>query len=132
MTQVFALLAGETAFRASVAPSSGNAEIILYDAIGDSYGGISATRFRDELKKLAGAQQITVRINSPGGSVFDGLTMHNSLARHPARVTVSVDGIAASIASVIAMAGDDVVMPTNSMMFLHNAAAALVGNADDM
>jgi ATP-dependent protease ClpP protease subunit len=67
--------------------------------------------------------ELTLRINSPGGSVFDGVAIYNALKRHDAAITVWVDGIAASIASVIAMAGDEVVMPENAMLVLHDPSS---------
>ncbi|OSM04151.1 putative protease/scaffold protein [Magnetofaba australis IT-1] len=73
-----------------------------------------------------------MRINSPGGSVFDGLAIHNALKRLDARVTVFVDGIAASIASVIAMAGDEVIMPENAMLMIHDPSGIVMGTASDM
>jgi len=77
-------------------------------------------------------KQINLRINSPGGEVFDGIAVGNMLARHPAKVTATVDGIAASIASVVCMAADDVVMPENAMMMIHNPAGVVCGTAADM
>ncbi|MEG3637655.1 head maturation protease, ClpP-related [Magnetococcus sp. PR-3] len=106
------------------------AEIAIYDEIG-AYG-ITAKSFLDELKKVEHAKAITLRVNSPGGSVFDGIAIHNALKRHTARVTVFVDGIAASIASVIAMAGDEVVMPENAMMMIHDPSGLVWGTADEM
>jgi ATP-dependent Clp protease protease subunit len=76
--------------------------------------------------------ELTVRINSPGGSVFDGVAINNALKRHPASVTVWIDGIAASIASMIAMAGDEVVMPENAMLMLHDPSGLVAGTAADM
>jgi ATP-dependent protease ClpP protease subunit len=76
--------------------------------------------------------ELTVRINSPGGSVFDGVAIYNALKRHEARVTVWIDGIAASIASMIAMAGDEVVMPENAMLMLHDPSGLVLGTAADM
>jgi ATP-dependent protease ClpP protease subunit len=84
------------------------AEIVIYDEIGAF--GIPAKTFLDELKALGPVAELTVRINSPGGSVFDGVAIYNALKRHDGAVTVWIDGIAASIASMIAMAGDEVVM----------------------
>jgi ATP-dependent protease ClpP protease subunit len=105
-------------------------EIVLYDEIGAF--GIPAKAFLDELKALGPLAELTVRINSPGGSVFDGVAIYNALKRHDAVITVWVDGIAASIASVIAMAGDEVVMPENAMLMLHDPAALVIGTAADM
>jgi ATP-dependent Clp endopeptidase proteolytic subunit ClpP len=106
------------------------AEIVIYDEIGAF--GIPAKAFLDELKALGPVAELTVRINSPGGSVFDGVAIYNALKRHDARVSVWVDGIAASIASMIAMAGDDVVMPENAMLVLHDPSGLVAGTATDM
>lgn len=108
----------------------GPAELLIYDEI-DSWYGISAEQFARDLKAIDN-DAITVRINSPGGSVFDGIAILNALRDHPATVTVVVDSLAASIASVIAMAGDEIVMNRNSQMMLHNAWAVCVGDARDM
>ena len=109
---------------------AGGAEIIIYDEIG--YWGITAKDFHDELEALGPVAEITVRINSPGGGVFTGLTIHNMLKRHAARVTVYVDGMAASIASVIAMAGDKIIMPENTLMMIHDPIGIVLGTAEDM
>jgi ATP-dependent Clp endopeptidase proteolytic subunit ClpP len=106
------------------------AEIVIYDEIGAF--GIPAKAFLDELKALGPVAELTVRINSPGGSVFDGVAIHNALKRHDAAITVWIDGIAASIASMIAMAGDEVVMPENAMLMLHDPCGLVMGTASDM
>lgn len=106
------------------------AEVVIYDAIGGF--GLSAKAFTDELKRFATVPILQVRINSPGGDVFEGLAIHNALARHPARKVVSIDGLAASIASVVAMAGDEIVMPANAMLMLHEPSAAVVGRAQEL
>jgi ATP-dependent Clp protease protease subunit len=106
------------------------AEIVIYDEIGAF--GIPAKAFLDELKALGPVAELTMRINSPGGSVFDGVAIYNALKRHDARVTVWIDGIAASIASMIAMAGDEVVMPENAMLMLHDPSGLVIGTAADM
>ena len=108
-------------------------EIWLYDQVGEGFfGGMSAKTFNDELNKLGKVDTINLRINSPGGSVFDGVAIYNTLKRHPARLEVDVDGIAASIASVIAMAGDEIRMAANSMMMIHDPYGMSMGNADEM
>ena len=114
-------------FRARVRDT---AEIVIYDEIGAF--GIAAKSFLDELKALGPVAELTLRINSPGGSVFDGVAIYNALKRHQARVTVWIDGIAASIASMIAMAGDEVVMPENAMLVLHDPSGLVAGTAADM
>lgn len=92
----------------------------------------SAQYFRDELAKYPGVQQINVYINSYGGSVFEGTAIYNQLKRHAAHKTVYVDGFACSIASVIAMAGDEIVMPRNTMMMIHNMWTEAWGNAAEL
>jgi ATP-dependent protease ClpP protease subunit len=106
------------------------AEIVIYDEIGAF--GVPAKAFLDELKALGPVAELTVRINSPGGSVFDGVAIYNALKRHDAPITVWIDGIAASIASMIAMAGDEVVMPENAMLVLHDPSGLVAGTASDM
>jgi ATP-dependent Clp endopeptidase proteolytic subunit ClpP len=106
------------------------AEIVIYDEIGAF--GIPAKAFLDELKALGPVAELTVRINSPGGSVFDGVAIYNALKRHDAAITIWIDGIAASIASMIAMAGDEVVMPANAMLVLHDPSGLVAGTASDM
>jgi ATP-dependent protease ClpP protease subunit len=106
------------------------AQIVIYEEIGAF--GIPAKAFLDELKALGSVAELTVRINSPGGSVFDGVAIYNALKRHEAAITVWIDGIAASIASMIAMAGDEVVMPENAMLVLHDPSGLVAGTASDM
>jgi len=105
------------------------AEIVIYDEIGAF--GIPAKAFLDELKALGSVAELAVRINSPGGSVFDGVAIYNALKRHDAAITVWIDGIAASIASMIAMAGDEVVMPENAMLVLHDPSGLVAGTASE-
>lgn len=92
----------------------------------------SAEHFRAALEEHKGATQIDIFINSYGGSVFEGTAIYNQLKRHPAHKTVYVDGFACSIASVIAMAGDEVVMPRNTMMMIHNMWMCACGNAAEL
>lgn len=92
----------------------------------------SANTFRDELAAHPEVSQINIYINSQGGSVIEGTAIYNQLKRHPAHKTVYVDGFACSIASVIAMAGDEVVMPRNTMMMLHNMWMVVRGNAAEL
>lgn len=92
----------------------------------------SANTLRDELASHPDVSQINIYINSQGGSVIEGTAIYNQLKRHPAHKTVYVDGFACSIASVIAMAGDEVVMPRNTMMMLHNMWMVVQGNAAEL
>ena len=89
----------------------------------------SAEYFREQLEAYKDVKRINIYINSLGGSVLEGVAIHNQLKRHPAHKTVYVDGFACSIASVIAMAGDTVVMPKNTVMMIHNAWTYTSGNA---
>lgn len=106
------------------------AELSIYDEIG-AYG-VPAKAFIGELKALGNVTDLTLRLNSPGGSVFDGIAIYNALKRHPAKVTITVDGLAASIASVILCAGDEVIMPKNAMIMIHDPSAMVMGNAANM
>ena len=106
------------------------AEVSIYDEIG-AYG-VSAKSFLDELGALPDDGPLTLRLNSPGGSVFDAVAIYNALKRHAGPVTVWIDGIAASAASYIAMAGDEVVMPENAFLMIHDPSGLVMGTADDM
>lgn len=92
----------------------------------------SAAHFRDELAAHPDVSQINVYINSNGGSVFEGNAIYNQLRRHPARKTVYIDAFACSIASVIAMAGDEIIMPRNALMMVHNMSMAVFGSAAEL
>ena len=92
----------------------------------------SAQHFRNELAKHPNVKEITVYINSLGGSVMEGIAIYNQLKRHPAHVTARIDGFACSIASVIAMAGDTVIMPKNTVMMVHNAWTIALGNSREL
>lgn len=109
------------------------AEVLIYDDIGEGwFGGISAKSFADEIKKLGKMDELNVRINSYGGSVFDGLAIYNTLKKNTARIVVDIDGIAASIASIIAMAGDEIRMADNGFMMIHDPWAMAMGTSEDM
>ena len=110
-------------------------EILIYAPIGASFWGkdsVESKKFAEDLSKHKNVENITVRINSPGGNVFDGNAIYNTLLGHKARVEVFIEGMAASIASVIAMAGDEVTMAENSMMMVHNPSSGLRGDANDL
>ncbi|MBT7445840.1 MAG: Clp protease ClpP [Methylococcales bacterium] len=109
------------------------AEIMIYDAIGSGmFGGVSAKDFVTDLKQLTGVANITVRLNSPGGEVFDGTAIYNALINHPANIEVHIDGMALSMASVIAMAGNKVVMAENAMMMIHDPSISVSGSASQL
>lgn len=92
----------------------------------------SANHFRNELNKYPDAKQINIYINSYGGSVFEGTAIYSQLRRHPAEKIVYIDGFACSVASVIAMAADKVLMPKNTMMMIHNAWNVAAGNSKQL
>lgn len=108
----------------------GGVEINIYDEIGAN--GISAKEFIDSLKNLGGVSSISVRINSPGGSVTDGIAIYNALKRQKANIDVHIDGAAFSIASVIAMAGNKVHMAENAFFMIHNPWSMAYGDSADM
>lgn len=113
--------------------ASDKAEIWLYGDIGESWGDyITAKGLSDELKKLSGAKEITLRINSPGGNVFDGLAMYNSLKKFSAKIITEIDGMALSIASIIALAGDEVRMAGNAVFMIHNPWTMAAGDSSEM
>lgn len=118
--------------RVYAAASSDDTTINIYEPIGEDWfgDGFSTSKMNGILRSI-GPKDIAVNINSPGGNVFDGLAIYDQLREHPAKVTVRVRGIAASAASVIAMAGDEIQMATGSMMMVHKAWGGIVGNADD-
>lgn len=106
-------------------------EIIVYDVIGDYWGeGVSAKRFLDALDKVK-TNKIVLKINSPGGDAFDGVAIYNDFKAHPAHKTVKITGLAASAASVIAMAGDEILIGKNAQIMIHNAWVMAVGNKND-
>jgi len=114
----------------SICALNEGAEISIYDEIG-AYG-ISAKAFLTDLSKLPDKAPLTLRLNSPGGSVFDAVAIYNALQRHAGTVTVSIDGIAASAASYIAMAGDEIIMPENAFLMIHDPSGMVMGTAADM
>ncbi len=109
------------------------AEIYIYGDIGESWYGdtVTAAAFVQELNALE-VDAITIRINSIGGSVQDGIAIYNAIKRHQATVTVAIDSLAASIASLIAMAGDTVEMADNAMLMIHAPWAGIYGNANEL
>ena len=109
---------------------SDEAELLIYGIIGDYWDELDAKDIVQDINSLD-VNNITVHIYSDGGSVFAGLAIYNALKRHSADIKVVIDSLAASIASVIAMAGK-VYMPENSFMMIHNPWGMNVGDADDM
>lgn len=101
----------------------------LYDEIG--YWGVTAKQFVKDLEAVK-SKNIHLRINSPGGSVFDGTSIYNALKQHPANVVVHIDGLAASISSIIALAGNEVRMSENAFFMIHEPWSMVIGSSDDM
>ena len=110
-------------------------EMLIYGEIGRDWmteDGVQAKEFAAALKAIPSNRKITVRINSPGGNVWDGLAIYNMLKARGEGVICRIDGIAASIASIIALGGSKCVMPKSAMMMMHNPTALCVGDSDDM
>ncbi len=108
--------------------------ITMYDTIGDDFwtgGGVTAKRVAAALRSI-GAKDVEIHINSPGGDMFEGIAIYNQLREHPGKVRVKVFGLAASAASIIAMAGDEVEIGAASFLMIHNAWVLAVGNRHDM
>lgn len=114
------------------ARAGGVGSISIYENIGADLGGIGAKDFSDALAKLGSVSRLNVFINSNGGDVSTGFAIFNILKRHTARKVVTIDGIAASMASVIAMAGDDVLMPSNAMLMVHEPFGVAAGGAEEI
>lgn len=118
--------------------ANNEAELSIYGEIASSSGGwfsdgteVTPTGFKEELDALGDVNILNVYVNSPGGDVFAGQAIYSMLRRNKATINIHIDGLAASIASVIAMAGDKIHMPNNSMMMIHNPWSGCCGNAKD-
>lgn len=111
------------------------ADISIYGDIGESVFGeesVSASNFKKELDGVGNVSILNITINSSGGSVFDGLAIYNMLKRHKAKKNVVIDGLAASAASFIAMAGDTISIPKNAFIMVHRASTLAWGNSEDL
>jgi ATP-dependent protease ClpP protease subunit len=104
-------------------------EVYIYDEIG--WFGVTAADLIQQLRELT-SKRLSVRLNTPGGDAFDSIAIMNALRAHPATVEVTVDSLAASGGSIIAMGGDTVTMAPASQMMIHNASGLVIGNAVDM
>jgi ATP-dependent protease ClpP protease subunit len=116
------------------AKQRGAVEIRLYDEIGESVfsEGTTAKAFAAELQAAGHLTSIHLRVNSPGGSVFDGISMYNILLTHGARVTATVEGLAASIAGVIIMAASEISMAKNALLMIHDPHSFISGGAEQI
>lgn len=112
-------------------------ELMLYgpigadDGLGWLFDEMTPKQFKADLDALGDIAELRVFVNSPGGDVFAGQAIHSILQRHPAQIIVHVDGIAASIASIVVMAGDRVIMPRNAMMMVHNPYTMAMGDSEE-
>lgn len=115
------------------AARDGDNSISIFDVIGADYwgDGVTASRIAGALRSLNGAD-VTVNINSPGGDMFEGLAIYNLLREYEGKVTVKVLGLAASAASIIAMAGDDVQIGRGAFLMIHNCWVYAMGNRHDL
>ncbi|ELY5995822.1 Clp protease ClpP [Cronobacter sakazakii] len=115
------------------AARDGDNSISIFDVIGADYWGegVTASRIAGALRSLNGAD-VTVNINSPGGDMFEGLAIYNLLREYEGKVTVKVLGLAASAASIIAMAGDDVQIGRGAFLMIHNCWVYAMGNRHDL
>lgn len=112
-----------------------SAELFLYGVLSDSdwlEDDITPKKFAAELKALGDISQLTVHINSQGGDIFAGMAIYNLLRQHPAKIIVRIDGLAASAASIVAMAGDEIIMPKSAMMMIHNPWTIIDGDAGEL
>ncbi|MGE5192220.1 MAG: head maturation protease, ClpP-related [Deltaproteobacteria bacterium] len=107
------------------------AEVLMYGAVGDPFDGVDARGFSNFLRENRG-NPVNVRINSPGGLAYDGITIHNALLSHDGPVYTTIEGMAGSAARIVAMAGAPVRMFENATLFIHRALALAVGNVDVM
>lgn len=129
MTTPRAATRGDTWFRMK-ASGEKSADIYIFDEIG--YWGVTAKQFASDLRSLGDVTHINLHIHSPGGDVFDGIAIYNLLSGHPASKTVYIDGLAASMASVIAMVGNPIIMPENAMMMIHKPWGVSWGDANEI
>ncbi|EAE1302449.1 Clp protease ClpP [Listeria monocytogenes] len=107
------------------------ADLYLYGSIGSGwFDDITSSEVQNFLK-TSSVSQINVHVNSGGGDVFESIAIHNLLKAHPAKISIYIDALAGSGASVIAMAGDEIIMPSNAMMMIHKAWTIAAGNADE-
>jgi ATP-dependent Clp protease protease subunit len=116
------------------AVAAGDNVITMFDIIGEDFwsgGGITAARVSAQLRAI-GDRPVEVQINSPGGDMFEGIAIYNVLREHPQNITVKVMGMAASAASIVAMAGDRVEIGAASFIMIHNCWVMAIGNRHDM
>ncbi len=112
------------------AAKNGVGNIAIYSDIGD--WGLTASEFSRQVQALGAVKELHINISSNGGEVHQGFAIYNIISRHAAHKTVTIDGLAASMASVIAMAGDKILMPSNAMLMIHNPWGGISGGGDQI
>lgn len=112
--------------------SNNTAEIMVYGDISDYWGEVSSSEFKRELDRLGNVNNLSIRINSNGGSVTSGWAIYNVLKQHNAFKTVIVDGIAASMGAFIAMAGDEILMSNAGLLMIHKPWGIAMGEAEEL
>lgn len=122
---------GPGVLRLDASEADDAAEVFVYGDIGGWWGGVSAEDFAKDIAALD-VKTLNVRLNSPGGIVFDGVAIYNALAQHAAHVVVHIEGLAASIATVIAMAGDEIRIAEGSRFMIHNPWTIMAGDENDL
>lgn len=133
LTRIDALQLNKSASYISAKKAGKSGEIILYGDIGDSFwGGISAAQFRSQLSELKNVDELNIRINSGGGDVFEGVAIYNAIREHKAHKIVHIDGLAASIATIIASAGDVIEMAETAQYMIHRGWTITMGNRHDL
>lgn len=120
-----------TVAKAASAEDKPTATLHIYDEI-DSWFGVNAEALVVEISALDPETELTVRVNSPGGNAFDGINIANAIMRHPGKTTTYIDGLAASAASVIAVASDEVVVSKYGQAMVHDARSGQYGTAKDL
>lgn len=132
--QVFEKWSADAAGLRPNAVEQGDNVITMFDVIGEDFwsgGGVTAKKVAAQLRAI-GARPVEVQINSPGGDMFEGIAIYNVLREHPQPITVKVMGMAASAASIIAMAGDSIQIGAASFIMIHNCWVLAMGNRHDM
>jgi ATP-dependent protease ClpP protease subunit len=132
--QVFEKWSADAAGLRPNAVEQGDNVITMFDVIGEDFwsgGGVTAKKVAAQLRAI-GSRPVEVQINSPGGDMFEGIAIYNVLREHPQPITVKVMGMAASAASVIAMAGDTIEVGAASFIMIHNCWVLAMGNRHDM
>jgi len=121
-------------FFAAAMKNESELELLVYDSIGESWwgDGVTAKSIKAKLDEAGDVNKITVRINSPGGDVFEGSAIYSLLSQHKAEVEMYIDGLAASAAFTVAMAGDKIHISESAMMMCHNAWGMCIGDAREM